>query len=100
MILKTVISSTLTAMFAIGMYQGIVYLEGNQPFNTIPRNNEINQEYVQPSQLEIKLKDLDGNGTNETILKYQDAEYLFKVDENGRPIVQAYEIQPIQIKSK
>lgn len=66
------------------------YLSGGQIFNTIPRDYKIQSGYVQPSKLEIKLKDIDRNGTNETLLIYDGRDYLLKLDEEGKPIVKDY----------
>ncbi|MBN2142904.1 hypothetical protein JW711_06265 [Candidatus Woesearchaeota archaeon] len=94
---QSFIGGVATGLLVFGIYSVFTYLSGEQPFNRIPTDKKIEQGYVRPSQLEIELKDIDGNGTNETLLKYGEKSYLLKLDEQGRPSVQAYEIQPAQI---
>jgi hypothetical protein len=55
---------------------------------------KIQEDYVVPSKLEIGLEDLDKNGEKETIMNYDGKNYLFKVDEKGKPYVQLYGIVP------
>ena len=97
---QSLIIGVATGLLTLGIYHGLTYLTGDQPFNSIPTDRKIEQGYVRPSQLEIELKDVDGNGTNETLLKYDGKSYLLKLDEQGRPSVQAYKIQPAQIKTE
>ncbi len=68
------------------------YLLGYQPTNFIPRDIKIETGFVEPSKLEIKLRDIDKNGRNETLIEYDGKSYLLKLDEQGNPKVQAYEI--------
>ena len=65
--------------------------------NYIPRIDDVQQGYAIPSKLEVKVKDLDGNGNNETILNYDGKSYLFRVDENNKPYFSEYEIKPTEI---
>ena len=60
---------------------------------TIPSVSEVQQGYVIPSKLEIMLKDLDGNGQKEVLIKYAGKDYLFTLDEKGKPRVQTYELK-------
>ncbi len=94
------IDGVAIGLLTLGMFHVFTYLSGYQPFNRIPTDKKIEQGYVRPSQLEIVLNDVDGNGTNETLLKYGGKSYLLKLDEQGRPSVQAYKIQPVQIETE
>jgi len=62
--------------------------------NIIPRT-KVQQGYVRPSQLEIKVEDLVGDGNKATVLQYQGRQYLF-IDEGGVPTAQPYEVIPAQ----
>ena len=68
--------------------------------NSIPRTDKVQQGYVVPSKLEIKLEDLDGNEQKETILKYDGKQYLLTLDKQGNPRVQAYEVKPAEVIPK
>lgn len=61
--------------------------------NKIPQAKQVQQGYVNPSKLEIKLKDLDRNGIDEVIMKYGGKPYLLKLDEQGKPQVQDYKVK-------
>ncbi len=76
------------------------YLNGKKPFNRITIDNQIEDGYVLTSELEIKLQDNNGDGSNETLIVYKGKQYLFKLNEQGIPTVQAYSIQPAQIKEE
>ena len=68
--------------------------------NYIPKTEQVQQGYVIPSKLEIELQDLDRDGENEVLMKYDGKSYLLKLDEKGRPQIQDYEIKPIGIVLK
>ena len=61
----------------------------------IPTTTEVQQGYVNPSKLEIKLKDLDGDGTKETLIKYDGTQYLLKLNNGGDAQIKAYKISLI-----
>ncbi len=65
-----------------------------------PNTSQVQNGYVVPSKLEIELGDLDRNGRKETLMKYDGKTYLLKLDEQGRPQVQAYEIKPAEVVPK
>jgi len=65
--------------------------------NTIPETNKVRQGYVVPNKLEVDVEDVDKNGEKETILRYDGRNYLLKLDEQGRPTIQAYEVKPAEI---
>lgn len=66
--------------------------------NKIPyvEPTKVEPNYVQPNELEIKCKDLNGNGLKETLLMYKGKQYLL-VDENGKPIIKNYTIKSVEI---
>ncbi|MEM4260264.1 MAG: hypothetical protein QXG00_03435 [Candidatus Woesearchaeota archaeon] len=66
---------------------------------TIPEINKVQQGYIAPSKLEIKCKDLDGNGEPETIMKIGDKPYLLR-EVDGKPVLSPYEIKPAEIQYK
>ena len=68
--------------------------------NYIPRLEQVQQGYVVPSKLEIELQDLDGNGQKEVFMKYNGMKYPLTLDEQGKPRVQAYEIEPVEVLKK
>jgi len=53
--------------------------------NYIPQSEQVEEGYVIPSKLEIKVKDVNQNGKDEVLMVYDGSRYLLKVDENGRP---------------
>ena len=68
--------------------------------HNFPAVSEVQQGFVVPSKLEIKLKDLDGNGQKEVIMDYDGKNYFLILDSQGTPRVQAYEIKPAEIAPK
>lgn len=58
----------------------------NRDYSHFPK---VQQGYVAPSKIEIKCQDLDGNGELETIMKYNDKQYLLR-EVNGKPFVTEY----------
>ena len=94
---RAFISGFVGTMVAIWISYGMNYFLGNQPFNTVPRNVNVEKGYAKPSDLEIELKDVDGNGANETLIKYKDRSYLLREDKDQRPVVQEYEVRPKEI---
>ena len=67
--------------------------------NLIPKTEQVQQGYIAPSKLEIKCKDLDENGEPETILRIGDKSYLLR-EVDGKPVISAYEIKPINWRNK
>ena len=59
---------------------------------TIPSPKKVQSGYANPSQLEIKLRDLDDNGEQEVIMTYEGQPYLFKLNEHNQPSIQPYNI--------
>jgi hypothetical protein len=72
-------------------------LIGNYEKNIIPKTSEVRAGYVIPNKLEIKVEDLDRSGEKETIMVYDGKQYLLRLDDKGRPTVQAYEVKPAQV---
>ncbi|MBI2128937.1 hypothetical protein HYU07_01730 [Candidatus Woesearchaeota archaeon] len=58
----------------------------------IPNKDKVEEGYVIPSKLEIITEDLDKNGKDEVIMKYDGRSYLLNLDKQGRPKVETYEI--------
>lgn len=97
---QSFIRSLFAGLTTLVAYDGLVYLGGNQPFNRIPRGNKVQAGYVDPSKLEIGVQDLEKNGQKETILRYDGTNYLFTLDEQGKPKIQSFEIIPAKIIPK
>ena len=74
------------------------FIRGNTEL-TIPTTKNVESGFVIPSKLEIKCQDLDGNGTPETILRYEGKNYLLKYDGN-QPSIVPYEVKPAQVVPK
>lgn len=76
----------------MGFFAGMIleYFIGN----TIPSIEKVESGYVVPSKLEVKVKDLNGNGISEVIMRYDNKDYLLTIDGQGKPKVQSYEIKP------
>nr|MBI4156947.1 hypothetical protein [Candidatus Woesearchaeota archaeon] len=88
----------IIAGFCFGAATGITF--DNYTQNKIPTTGKVQQGYVVPSRLEIKVQDLDRNGQNEVIMKYDGKNYLFTLDEQGKPRVQLYEIKSAEVVPK
>lgn len=100
-------------LLTIGLYivisKSVAYLfSGRDVSGTnriMPRDIAIQEGYVKPSEIEIKLTDLDGDGKNETIMKVggeKGTNYLIKYNKDGIPTLQKYviksdEVVPIQV---
>ena len=52
---------------------------------TIPNVSTVAKGFVVPSELEVKVKNVDGEGHNETYCVYRGKKFFFKEDEFGRP---------------
>lgn len=87
----SVAAITLFGHYAAG------YIKGENRAHVFPRDINVSEGYVKPSQLEIELRDLDGDGTNETLVKYIDKSYLLRLDERGEPIIQSFEVEKAKI---
>ncbi len=65
--------------------------------NYIPKVDEVQNGFVVPNKLEIKLDDLDENGQKETYAIYNRKRYAFIVDgPNSRPCLQEFNIPKAQ----
>lgn len=80
---------------SLGMAVGKVAYEWKMSSRIIPETT-VQQGYVQPSQLEIDVKDIDNNGKKETVLKYDNKRYLFQLDIKGKPTLFEYVVKPEQ----
>ncbi|MBI4738921.1 hypothetical protein HY772_05165 [Candidatus Woesearchaeota archaeon] len=84
-----------------GILGGLVGFFGSQALltrsNYIPKTEQVQQGFVIPSKLEVKLQDLNNDGKDEVLMKYDGKSYLLKLDEQGRPQVQAYEVKPAEV---
>jgi hypothetical protein len=59
--------------------------------NSIPNVIKVQTGYIAPSQLEVRVADLDKNGELETILQIGDKPYALR-EVDGKPVLSEYEI--------
>lgn len=71
-----------------GVFLG--YIITSERRNDIPYTNSVDEGYIVPSKLEIKVTDTNLNGKNEVLMVYNGTRYLLTVDENGKPQVEDY----------
>jgi hypothetical protein len=89
-----------TIATALVVFANVAYANHYWSKHSIPTVEKVQQGYVIPSKLEIKLQDLDGNRQKEVIMKYDGKNYLLTLDEQGKPRVQAYEVKPTEVLKK
>ena len=99
-LLRNLGESLLVIGLFVGISAGFNYLCGKNYFRNMPRDVNVSEDFVKPSKIEIKLKDLNGDGKNETIIRIGEKDYFLKYDINHKPIIQEYEIRPTEIISK
>jgi hypothetical protein len=58
-----------------------------------PIAEKISHKQVKPSELEIRLTDLDGDGQKETVMRVQGQDYLLKIDAEGKTQLLKYRIE-------
>ena len=74
-----------------GLALGFGYLQTNGLLGGwIPQVSNVKSGFVVPSKLEIKVRDVDGEGHVETYAIYKGKQYFFKEDESGRPTTEDY----------
>lgn len=66
------------------------------PQHSFPATKHVQQGYAVPSELEIKVKDLDRDGRKEVVMEYGGRSYLLKLDKDGHPIAQTYDVRIVQ----
>jgi len=76
---------------AIGVTSVGLYLHGD--LVSRPNPDSVESGYVMPQDLEIRVQDADKNGLAETVLQYQNKNYLLKVDTTGKPVVVEYKVE-------
>ena len=81
------------AGFALALGIGYWQLKNNYPGllrGWIPQVSNVASGFVIPSKLEIKVRDVDGEGHVETYAIYKGKKYFFKEDSSGRPMAEDY----------
>ena len=90
------------AAFLVGTGVGIIGVYGFEQYylipyklpeiarSMIPQVSGVREGFVDPSKLEIQVRDVDGEGTIETYCIYNGKKFFFKEDESGRPICVDY----------
>lgn len=75
---------------------------GHSIANKIPTVEQSNFQpgYINPSELEIKLQDLDNNGKKEVQMNYGGKSYMLQLDGQGKPTVVSYDMEAAQIVPK
>ena len=92
--------STILATLATGLNSISVLQILRTRSNYIPKIEQVQPGYVIPSKLEIKPRDLNGDGKKEVIMTYGGKPYLLTLDERGRPRIQSYEIEAAEVVPK
>lgn len=64
-------------------------------YRKIP-DNQVQENFVLPSELEIKASDQDEDGKKETILQIKGENYLLMYDSSGNPVIKKYEVVPAE----
>lgn len=72
-------------------YYGTTYIEKEINKTYSANINHVQQGFVVPSQLEIKVKDLDQNGENETYMTIGEKTYALKYVD-GKPRLLEYQV--------
>jgi len=78
----------------------MVHTSYRSKYNFFPKEETVQEGFIAPSDLEIKLEDLDHNGEPETIIRVGEETYLLKYDQEGKPTIQSYELKPAEIFPK
>ena len=101
MTISDVIKVGAGTLLGLALCGGIKYASGHNLTKGIPRDSNITTGYVNPSGLEIKLKDLDENGSNEVLLINGPDRFLFTYDPDAKiPTVTRYRINIEPLPSK
>jgi hemin uptake protein HemP len=58
-----------------------------------PVVSEVRGQQIKPSELEIRIADLDEDGKSETIIKVQGQEYLMRTDSQGKTQLLKYKVE-------
>ncbi len=85
-IIRTILLAPIAAGISLGGFIGV-----SEFLDIIDPHKEVKEGYVIPSKLEIERQDLDRDGKNEVIMKYEGKNYLLLLDSRGIPKVQPYE---------
>lgn len=92
--------------FKTGIATGVVgaatlacIIDASFPKKYLPNVENVQQGYIAPSRLEVKVQDLDRNGELETVLHVDKIPYLLRELE-GKPVLSAYEVKPAEIIPK
>jgi len=78
------------ALDTVGIYSG----------KFISPRLEVQQGYVAPANIRMRLKDQDFNGEKETILEVDEKPYLLMYDSENKPTLRPYEVIPARINTK
>ncbi len=84
----------------VGLVGGVTLAESVNNITPLARKDEILQQgFIPPSKLQVKLEDEDKNGKLETILQIDGKKYMLR-DVLGIPTLSAYEVKPAEIQYK
>lgn len=88
-------------LIGFGVTSVITMVIGNCTGKIISNSpNDVKQGYVIPRNLEIYTQDIDRDRVDETIIRYNGTNYLFKPNEKGIPTGYPYEVTPKKIIEK
>ena len=93
---------TLVATGIFGCIMGIIMgtALSTARINAIPKENKVQDGFIAPNKLEIICKDLDksdGKNLPETYIKIGETVYMLRYNPDGKPVIQAYKIKPMEI---
>jgi hypothetical protein len=90
-----IVKGVVGGVFCLGIIYGTYDLVANHRSFAIRTNAKMQSGYVNPKKLDIELTDLDKNGENEVVLRYDGfRSYLLMEDERGNPVLRKYEVKP------
>jgi len=76
---------------ALGLFLGYTIWGDKKPENVIPYVTKVQQGYVAPADISIRVEDLDKDGELQTIQRMDGIDYLVVKDESGCHL-QRYEV--------
>jgi hypothetical protein len=94
------LTATFTAGLLLPLSLIVPHQLGYDPGRRMPRDIKIEESYVPPSKIEVKLKDNNQNGFNETTIEVDGQNYLVKYNELGKPEFVPYTIVPQRISTE
>ena len=67
-------------------------------YGSLPINSNLEENFIDPRQITVEIRDQNGNGKREVVLNYEGNRYLMKKDDFGRVYLQRYQVKPTEIE--